>query len=94
MRLVSTSSGVGTGGAGAPSLPFALLFATGAATFFVEASAKNGDDRHDVVGEVFFSDVCVVCFHDDFCTVCFEYELDKIEAESAEAIFVGNAHDA
>ena len=53
----STSSGGGIDGGGAWSFAFALLFATGAASFPVEASAENGDDRHDVVCKIFFGGV-------------------------------------
>ena len=53
----STFSGGGADGGGALSFVFALLFATGAATLSVEASAENGDDRQDVVGKIFFGGI-------------------------------------
>jgi len=56
LRFSASSGGSAVGG-GALSFVFALLFATGAATFSVQASAENGDDRHDVVRKIFFGGV-------------------------------------
>ena len=93
MRFASVSSGgAAIGAAGAAAFFGRLLAATAAAPFAVEASAEHGDDRDDVIGEVLFGGLCVVCLHDDFGTVLREYELDEIVRESAEAVFVGNVH--
>ena len=74
---------------------FLRLLATAAtAPLPVEASAENGDDREDVVGEVLFGGVFVVCVHDDRRVVLFEHELDKIVCKAAEAVLVGNVHAA
>ena len=56
LRL-SASSGGGAVGGGALPFVFDLLFATGATTLSMETSAENGDDRHDVVCEIFFGGV-------------------------------------
>jgi len=91
------SIGVGVAGLVA-DLAFFLLpgGSVAAAAFPVEASAENGDDREDVVGEfaLWSGGVLVVFVHDDICSVLFKYELDKLVPETAEAVFVGNVHCA
>jgi len=88
----SSAGGVGVGTAGVAAFLGRLLATAAAAPLAVEASAENGDDREDVVGELLLGGVCVVCVHDDRRAVLPEYELDKLVCEAAEAVSVGNVH--
>jgi hypothetical protein len=50
--------------------------------FAVDASAKNGDDRENVVRELTFGGVMTVYFHDDLHTVLLENVLEHFVCES------------
>lgn len=88
----------GAAGCGGGGVVVALALApVASAALAVEASAKNGDDGKDVLGELELGGgggggVTVVCVHDDLRTVPAENVLEEIECEPAEPVFVGNVH--
>ena len=93
LRARFRGGAAGCGGGGGVALALAPV---ASAALAVEASAKNGDDGKDVLGELELGGggggVTVVCVHDDLRTVPAENVLEEIECKPAEPVFVGNVH--